>query len=1124
MQPASTVSHKHHSRRIEDALNRLIQSILPISASSDDGTSDDSDNPAREADARRNRRALRRAHEILDNYREDEDGVPGSAVLIGASPEVVNSAPDMIKRKLVKEHPSPDKAARFSNLYSRLLTQPVLSQKWAILYLLYRIGQVEDEPVAVGGVGARGGPRQDGRRSPLLQEHQLESMLLKDRMSGRRTVADSIAPGSSISAAGRESPFHPPPFYDTGRRMSTRDFVQSRQTEGPRSLDDRTNGQVRLSMPQPHVETIVHNIIPQEKPKPEPQSQSPEPNREAEPPPTEEDILKDLPFNLQGISSANLYFVSSSLVKLPRSLPIPVLSLLNTLAEPCLLYRDLATFLEQNDGGLIHQGLRAAISNELRSYLGLVAIIEGEIRGAVVALAEPTDRIKIITLKRCVVLMRDSTMALRLMSLIVEEAKGKKGGQLISMIRGFSSAHGDPFVAAFAERLLVHVTHPFYGMLTQWIYEGELSDPYREFFVVEPETRPATDLRRVATSVWDDKYKLDDDMVPSIMTHEFAKKVFLIGKSLNFIRHGCGDLAWVIAYSKDNCKELRYGDIATLETSIDEAYKTTMARLIYLMDSKFKLFDHLLALKKYLLLGQGDFIALLMESLASNLDRPANSQYRHTLTAQLEHAIRSSNAQYDSSDVLRRLDARMLELSHGETGWDCFTLEYKIDAPVDVVITPWGSRQYLKVFNFLWRVKRVEFALGSTWRRYMTGARGVLGMVDDKVGKDWKRVQCVISEMIHFIGQLQYYILYEVIESSWDELQVAVHKPDCTLDDIIEAHTRYLDSITHKGLLGSSSSRVSSKSSTKEDFLSQLHHILKLMLAYKDVVDGLYSFSVAEFTHRQELSAKNETRTAQGRWDLTDRDVAPSSRLSRRANTTSSSAAASLFTSHKPSRSESRTPLIRLDDEDAAAVADASDSNDMDGNRIQKEEDHLLPALRTRLRELSRDFRARIVTLLSDLAYQPDTDMRTLGMVMNFNDVYPVRRRRTTTAAASSNNGAGNGAGTTVVNGVSSSSGAGLVKERGGRHGSVHQSHGYGHQDFGHSHMQAHSGSLRGRFGTLGPLNSSSQSELEQSQNHKYMREQVVQEQGPGQAQTQMQMPGQEEDPQTSFSSMTRKG
>ena len=444
-------------------------------------------------------------------------------------------------------------------------------------------------------------------------------------------------------------------------------------------------------------------------------------------------------------------------------------------------------------------------------------------------------------------------------------------------------------------------------------------------------------------------------MVPTIMTHELAKKVFLIGKSLNFIRYGCEDSAWVEAYSRGASRELRYGDTATLETSIDEAYKTTMARLIHLMDSKFKLFDHLNALKKYLLLGQGDFIAQLMESLASNLDRPANSQYRHTLTAQLEHAIRSSNAQYDSPDVLRRLDARMLELSHGEIGWDCFTLEYKIDAPVDVIITPWAATQYLKVFNFLWRVKRVEFALVSTWRRCTTGARDVLGTVNDKVGADWKRARCVMAEMIHFVSQLQYYILFEVIEASWDQLQTAIGKPECTLDDLIEAHTKYLNSITHKGLLGSSSSKEGG-ASKDDSFLSQLHQILKTMLAYKDAMDGLYSFSVAEFTRRQELSAKIETRTAQGRWG-----------------------------SGTPATADSPNPHIDPLSSTGTGLAD---------------EDHLLSSLRSRLRDLSADFRARIVTLLGDLAYQPDVDMRFLGVVMNFNDVYQVARRKRGTGAA----------------------------------------------------------------------------------------------------------------------------
>ncbi|PGH06566.1 hypothetical protein AJ79_06505 [Helicocarpus griseus UAMH5409] len=1051
---SSTASTPHphpRTRRIEDALSQLVDSLIPATTtpSRDDTLSEISTEEfarleAAEADERRHRRCMDMAWRVLDSQAAAGAGAGAGAV----SPEVINNAPDLIKRKLLRENASPDKAVRFSNLYSRLLTQPVLGQKWAILYLLYRIGEGEGGAGAGAGAGegaassaapgrggvemgdgggsgsgsgrggnvrrtvvttsGEGGKRErDGERSPLMEEGQLDNMLFKDRF-GRRSVVDDIAPGSSVSAVGWDNPVAAAagPGQDGSaayaRNGKDREGYSPKAAERKRVVEKEKEKEARSSMGRRPVSTPPEAGLKSQAQSKAEQQQKKAASEDAagRPPPPESVLLRDLPFTLQGVSSSNMKFPSHTALKLPPTLPVPLVSLLHTLAEPCLLYRGLSSFVEELEGGLVKQSVRAAIGNELRSYLGLVATLEGEIRTALAAVsAESNGILKAgVTLKRCVVWMREATMALRLMSLIVEESKGKRGGQLITMIHEFSSSHGDPFVGAFAERLLSHVTRPFYGMLRQWIYDGELSDPYREFFVVEPEARPSADPRRIATSVWDDKYKLDDDLVPTIMTQEFAKKVFLIGKSLNFIRYGCGDSAWVVAYSRDASKELRYGDTATLETSIDEAYKTTMARLIYLMDSKFKLFDHLQALKKYLLLGQGDFIALLMESLASNLDRPANSQYRHTLTAQLEHAIRSSNAQFDSPDVLRRLDARMLELSHGEIGWDCFTLEYKIDAPVDVVITPWGSTQYLKVFNFLWRVKRVEFALGSTWRRCMTGARGVLGSVEDKVGQDWKRARCVISEMNHFISQLQYYILFEVIEASWDQLQVAISKPGCTLDDLVEAHTKYLNSITHKGLLGSSSrggAHNPAASTNKEDsFLSQLHQILKIMLAYKDAVDGLYSFSVAEFTRRQEFTAKIETRTAQGQWGVTEKDLLQHSSATRPSRSGSLAAArkhvasisespstdspSNFFSAHAKTPSESISPAT------AALLGSASAGG----------EDHLLPALRTRLRDLSADFRARIVTLLGDLAYQPDVDMRFLGVVMNFNDAYQVVRRR----------------------------------------------------------------------------------------------------------------------------------
>jgi len=716
--------------------------------------------------------------------------------------------------------------------------------------------------------------------------------------------------------------------------------------------------------------------------------------------PTEAQLLRDLPFTLQGLSSTNLAFSDSSL-RLPSTLPVPIISLLHTLAEPSLLYRSLSVFVESSEGGLVGQSLRSAIGVELRAYLGLVATLEAQIRRALAQLQESPGNLGLgkagVTLKRCVVWTREATMGLRLMSMMVEEAKGrrskvtiaaltdslaeKKGGELISLIHSYASSHGDPFVYTFAERLLIHVTRPFYTMLQHWIYDGELEDPFLEFFVYQNrDVDLDSDPRRGgATSVWEDKYRLKDSMIPTIITQDFAKKVYLIGKSLNFIRYGCGDSAWVENHSKSSMRELRYGDTATLESSIDSAYKGTMARLIYLMEDKFKLFEHLAALKKYLLLGQGDFVALLMESLASNLDRPANSQYRHTLTAQLEHAIRNSNAQYDSPDVLRRLDARMLELSHGEIGWDVFTLEYRVDSPLDVIVTPWASKQYLKVFNFLWRVKRVEFALGSTWRRTMTGARGVLGAVGDKVDADWKNARGGIAEMIHFVSQLQHYILFEVIEAGWEGLQKAMRTPDATLDDLISAHGAYLRSITRKGLLAPSGSQASS--STAPDFTAQLHELLKLMLAYKDAVDSLYSYSVAEFTRRQDLAAKIETRTAAGTWGVTekDEDEFGSSHMS---NTNKRS---SRRTNDRDDESPI-PPLLPITSSGNAAADEAA----------------ILSSLRQRLHSLATDFRARVNILLGDLAYQPDVDMRFLGVVMNFNDVYaPVRRggrRRQTNA------------------------------------------------------------------------------------------------------------------------------
>lgn len=159
----------------------------------------------------------------------------------------------------------------------------------------------------------------------------------------------------------------------------------------------------------------------------EPQTPAPV---EREKGPVESVLLRDLPFTLQGLSSTNLPFADASSLKLPPTLPVPLISLLHTLAEPSLLYRSLSQFVESSEGGLVGQSLRSAIGLELRSYLGLVATLEGQIRRALAQLDESQPNQGLgkagVTLKRCVVWTREATLGLRLMSSMVEQSKGKQ--------------------------------------------------------------------------------------------------------------------------------------------------------------------------------------------------------------------------------------------------------------------------------------------------------------------------------------------------------------------------------------------------------------------------------------------------------------------------------------------------------------------------------------------------------------------------------------------------------------------------------------------------------------------------------------------------------------------------
>ncbi|KAI9317136.1 Spc98 family-domain-containing protein [Dichotomocladium elegans] len=557
---------------------------------------------------------------------------------------------------------------------------------------------------------------------------------------------------------------------------------------------------------------------------------------------SESKILRDLIFVLQGIDGQYIRFDKTTneyTIDPSAYVPQPTRDLIRRVTELGWLYKQVQGFLRpalsagtqqewQQEAGLVGQAFCFALQRELVDYYKLIAVLEAQIDKQDSAASDDAASVGVptehtLTLRRLLLWTRESAQRLRLMSVLVDACRGQKGGALVSTMHNYT-IHGDPFVRKYIKSMLQDVSKPFYEMLQRWIYEGELDDPYEEFFV-------ACDPTVSEEALWQRKYSLRQNMVPSFISTELSQKIFLIGKSLNFIRYSCQEDAFMPSATQA-VEPLSYGDIPEVERSIDVTYRETSQRLLGLLKTKYKLMDHLRALKRYLLLGQGDFIQQLMVALGSGLNRPANTLFRHNLTGILESAIRASNAQYDDPEILSRLDVRLLEISPQDLGWDVFTLDYHLDPPINTVFTPQAMHQYLRMFNFLWQLKRVEYTLTACWRRCCLHNSTI-----KKIKQDLHIAQISLSHMIHFCYQLQHYYLFEVLECSWEKLACDIEKKSIDLDAVIEAHDRYLLEISEKGFL----------SGAKNQALSvRLVEIFDTILGYKSVLDRLYAYGTSE--------------------------------------------------------------------------------------------------------------------------------------------------------------------------------------------------------------------------------------------------------------------------------------
>ncbi|KAI0315981.1 gamma-tubulin complex DGRIP91/SPC98 component [Amylostereum chailletii] len=704
---------------------------------------------------------------------------------------------ELVKRQLVQARPDGVSSLQFTNLLSRLLEQPVLSRKHDSLVFLHSLAS--------------------SSKAPSTTHPFLPSLV-------------------------------PPPRSRNAPTPTLGDTLPSAKIHGGKSKADVLR-EYRKRMGVPHL--------------------------------SEDLLLRDTLYLLQGISGKYIRFSVTDSENLRQqlifsedqgaSIATPTKEVIHRLSEVGHLYTLVDRFVRDRETisgvGMIEQSLCHHLQSQLTEYYRLIAVLESQLSTSTKAGDQDSTgsqdfNIRTeesgLTLRRLDVWVNEWRLRMRMMSVCVEAARDTHGGALVNLIHSYTE-NGDPFVRQFTDQLLEEVSRPFFETLQKWLFSGELYDPYSEFFVaVDPQlanvqyVHPSTlsgglsnlsgdggfgfgtdneylHDKETGLRLWEAKHKFRQEMLPAFVGEGFGRKIFSTGRSLNFIRYSCHDSDWVATREKLNNTDgtLQYSDISGLERSIDAAYRIASQRLFDIFFEKFRLLDHLKALKHYLLLGHGDFADQLMDALGPSLARPANTLYRHHLTATLETAIRSSNAQNDPADVLRRLDARMLEYTHGEIGWDVFTLEYKVDAPLDTILDPSSLDKYFKLFNHLWKMKRIEVALTQGWIRAGSSTKVFIHLPE--LEQEWHQIRLRVTEMIHFIRQMEAYCQLEVIECSWKDLMDFVNEKEGDLDALINAHRSYLDRLVKKVLL------LSHKAGREENLLNQVREAFATILQFRDV-------------------------------------------------------------------------------------------------------------------------------------------------------------------------------------------------------------------------------------------------------------------------------------------------
>ncbi|XP_030831245.1 gamma-tubulin complex component 2 [Strongylocentrotus purpuratus] len=484
-----------------------------------------------------------------------------------------------------------------------------------------------------------------------------------------------------------------------------------------------------------------------------------------------------------------------------RSLDTSLQELVNRILPICNNYSTVMHFIEDKSSfefGVVNHALCGAMRTLVKEYNILIAQLEHQFKQGQ------------LPLQRFWFYMQPCMQTMEILASISSSVdRGAcAGGSVLSLLHEKTvTMIGDMRAQELCLFLTQSACAPYFEILEKWIYKGIIKDPYCEFMIEENEALQKEKLQQEYNDAyWEQRYTNCRERSP-IFLETIADKILRTGKYLNVVRQ-CGHdprcpNAEEILYT---LKERQYVD------QIDKAYQYASKLLLQLLMDERELVQRLGSIKRYFLMEQGDFFVHLMDITEEEMKKRVDDIIPSRLESLLELAVRTSQANSDpfkddlrvdllpydlNTQLLRILSiesrqekAMLHEMDPTElniSGLEAFSFDYVVRWPESLILSRKALTKYQMLFRHLFYCKHVERTLCNIWLLNKEAKRFTL------YSSRWYAAAFALRQrMLHLVQNLQYYMMFEVVEPHWHILQDNLRKVS-NIDDVLSHHTDFLD-------------------------------------------------------------------------------------------------------------------------------------------------------------------------------------------------------------------------------------------------------------------------------------------------------------------------------------------